>query len=280
ISIVCDSKMFKGQESLISKLLPETVVVYKNISKLNRKIAPYSFSIRASECLDLPGLTFEKRTAPLEGEQKRLYREMEKDCLAWLEESKSGEGEKLTAQIILSKYLRLQQITGGFFPTDEGKVHPIPKGAKEKILEDVFEEIAGDPCVIVCRFRPEMDTVGLVANRLGRKVVEIHGDVSSANRDEAKRAYQAGEADTFVMQIQVGRFGLTLTRGRHIIYYSCSWSLEDREQSIKRIHRKGQEQKCVVWDLVCEHTIDELVAEACARKLNVSDLALGWRPGR
>ena len=68
-----------------------------------------------------------------------------------------------------------------------------------------------------------------------------------------------GEFDdsvTFV-QYQAGAMGLNLQKANKVIYFTLPERSELFEQSKKRIHRIGQENRCFYYVMLCKNTIEE-----------------------
>ena len=67
------------------------------------------------------------------------------------------------------------------------------------------------------------------------------------------------------------RPGLNLQKCRRIIYYTLPESSELFEQSRKRIHRIGQEQKCFYYIPVCRGSIEEKILQALKMRRDYTD---------
>jgi len=54
--------------------------------------------------------------------------------------------------------------------------------------------------------------------------------------------------------------GLNLQAGgRRIVFLTCPWSAEERQQTIARLARQGQTQPVYVHDIIADQTVDEAV---------------------
>ena len=62
----------------------EIVVGYRNLGELSDKIKPFSRRILKDDCLDLPEKTFVKHYVELTAEQKKVYKQMKKEAIAFL----------------------------------------------------------------------------------------------------------------------------------------------------------------------------------------------------
>ena len=118
--------------------------------ELKNKIHSIAFVAKKSECLDLPETTDILRYVELEPYAMNTYKHLVRDSFAELKNS------EVTVTNVLTKILRLSQLTGGFLGDDEGKkVHQISK-AKLNALEDIIDEVtaSGKKLVVMARFIP------------------------------------------------------------------------------------------------------------------------------
>lgn len=79
-----------------------------------QKMHSVAYRVTKAECLDLPSITEEIRMVELEPKAMKLYKELEKESYAEL-----GSSE-VSALNVLTKLLRLSQLTGGHLTDDEG----------------------------------------------------------------------------------------------------------------------------------------------------------------
>lgn len=79
-----------------------------------RKLHSVAFRVTKAECLDLPAITEEVRTMDLEKDAIKLYDSIEDESYAELDES------EVTTANILTRLLRLSQITGGHLTDVKG----------------------------------------------------------------------------------------------------------------------------------------------------------------
>src|SRR5690606_23979311 len=191
------------------------VVGYKNLEELVEKVSQIAFRIRKDECLDLPDTLDQFRYVRLEPEARALYDEMLEKAII-----RFSEGEQVTAPIILTEMLRLQQITGGFLPVGDG-VRQVSK-AKLEALKDVLEDLkdAGKQVVVFARFRPEVEAIAEVARGLGLTTFTLTGETSTEDRGRGIRGFQEGKIQVFIAQIATGGIGITLTAADTAIFYS------------------------------------------------------------
>ena len=268
----------------------EELVEYKNMDQLKELLRPHCSRITKEECLDLPEKIYQIRYVELSEDQRKVYNRLIHDSVIEM------DGQNVPVGNVLTKLLRLQQIIGGFVPEEEyGVAQPIGKSnPRIRAMLDVIDETDGK-VIIWSRFRPE---IAAIENALRKEygktsTVSYHGGVDDDDRAEAEILFQGErpiidedtqqviridpvpieeQADYFVGNQASGGFGLTLTAATTVIYFSNSFSLEDRLQSEDRAHRIGQHHPVNYVDLECRGTVDTKIIMALARKMNLADM--------
>ena len=252
----------------------------RNLEELTRKAHAIAYRVTKAECLDLPEKMYEDRTVELEDEALALYRRVQKESYAVLD-----DGQEVTAGIVLTKLLRLQQITGGFLTDDDGRTQCVST-AKLDATEDIVCSLCvdeGKKLVIFARFRAELDALQERFEKLlaplGLKYVEIMGDVPLKRRGEIVSQFQEDPATrVFVGQIDACAEGITLTAADTVLYYSVNWNLAKYMQSQDRIHRIGQRNRCTYLHLVVPETIDHKIQAALRKKEDLAKTVVdNWR---
>lgn len=254
------------------------VVGIRDTEDLMRKVHSMALRVSKADALDLPEQVFIDRPCILTAAERKYYDELKNRCCAELD----GMGRRVTAEVVVVKLLRLQQLTGGFAQAD-GEDEPRPIGsAKLKVLEDIFEDVvlgSSKKIVVFARFRAELAAIETLARRMGIGFVGIDGSVSLEKRGEAVKEFQESpDCMIFVAQIDTAGLGITLTAADTAVYYSTNFSYAAYEQSLSRIHRIGQVNKCTYIRLIAPDTVDERVYEALNNKKNFADFLVdGWR---
>lgn len=238
---------------------------YRNLDKLKEMIAPYSMRVTKDEVLpELPKKIYEKRFYELEPAHRKMYDQLVSKMKLELEDSKVTILHKMTL------YLRLQQLACGYITGDDGKTIQLYKepthNPRIKLLLETLEDTDGQ-VIIWARFKEDIRQIAAV---LGSDAVTYYGDTK--DREESLRAFRAGEKRFFVGNAVVGGIGLNLVNSACVIYYSNTFSYEDRKQSEDRCHRIGQEHDSVLYtDLEAVETVDTKIIGALHSK---EDLAM------
>jgi SNF2 family DNA or RNA helicase len=259
------SVRFRNRYAETDPRFPSKVRKFINTDELTAKVDSFTFRVETDEVLDLPDAVHETVPVLLSPRTMRAYRQLEEDCVTFLEEL---NGQCFTPHA-LTQMLRLAQMTGGYLPieTPDGRkslslVDGTP--AKALALEEWLDGLpAPEPVVIFARFTSDLHEIGAVCRRMGRG----SGELSGGGSDLA--AWQAGKFPILAVQLQSGGVGIDLTRARYACYYSQDWSLGNYEQSLARIRRPGQERTVFYYHFVAKGTIDEDVYAALAARRTV-----------
>ena len=242
-----------------------TPVLKKSMEgELTEKLHSISYRATKAECLDLPETTDVIRQIELEPAALRIYRGLVKESYAEL------AGGEVTATNILTRLLRLSQLTGGFLGNDK-------TAAVEQVSGAVAE---GKKLVIIARFIPEIKAICKLLEKRGLGYSCITGEVK--NRDEQVARFQnEPEVMAFVGQIATAGLGITLTAASTMVFYSLDYSMSNFEQTKARIHRVGQRMPCTYLYLVARGTVDEKVLAALESKADLArTLVDDYRSGR
>jgi SNF2 family DNA or RNA helicase len=213
---------------------------------------------------ELPKKIYEKRFYELEGAQRSRYDMLLDKMKLELQDNNVTILHKMTL------YLRLQQLICGYLTGDDGKTiqfygRPLDNPRIQLLLE-TLEDIDGQ-VIIWARFKED---IRQIADVLGDDAVTYYGDTK--DREENLRAFRAGEKRFFVGNAVVGGIGLNLVNSACVIYYSNTFSYEDRKQSEDRCHRIGQEHDSVLYiDLEAVDTVDTKIIGSLHAK---EDLAM------
>ena len=233
--------------------------------ELKNKIHSIAFVAKKSECLDLPETTEIIRKVELEPYAMNTYKHLVRDSFAELQNS------EVTVTNVLTKILRLSQLTGGFLGDDDGKkVHQISK-AKLNALEDIIDEVtaSGKKLVVMARYIPEINAIKKLLIKKNLSFSVITGEIKN-RADEISKFQNDVDVLVFVGQIATAGLGITLTAASTMVFYSLDYSMSNFEQAKARIHRTGQKENCTYIYLIASNTVDEKIMKALKNKVNLA----------
>jgi SNF2 family DNA or RNA helicase len=249
----------------------QIVVGYKNLDELSQRIEQFSYRVLKEDCLDLPSYSFTKRIIQLSKEQKKIYDSMKQLALAQL------DGKLMTTATALVQLMRLHQITCGHFKSDDGTVQKI-KNERLDALMDILSEVE-NKAVIWAHYKHDIEIiVETIKKEYGPdSYVTYYGDTPSEIRQNNIKLFQDENSKVrfLIGTPQTGGYGITLTAGNVMIYYSNGYDLEKRTQSEARINRAGQKRKMTYIDIIAEDTVDEKIVDALRKKVDIASKVMG-----
>lgn len=247
-----------GGFSMLNKSNP-----YKNLDELHEKMFSCAFMPEVEQ--NLPPVQDILWEFDLPKKSEKYYKELKKEGVLELKEGVVDSGN------VLAIITRLQQLTSGYLPTDEGIVE-IDAARKDSFRELLESLPDGEPVVVFCRFRKDIKNCRRVVKDMGRKSSEISGV-----RDTSTNWY-AGKTSVLVVQISAGSEGIDLTRARYGVYYTKTQALWQYQQSRKRLHRPGQVRPTTFYHIVARmsrgRTIDEDINQSLEDNENLIDVIL------
>ncbi len=240
-----------------------------------KRLHSVAFRVTKSECLDLPDMIEEIRTVDLEPKAMKLYKEVERQSYAELAES------EVSAVNVLTKMLRLSQLTGGHITDDDGKVNAVSTAklnALSDILDTAIEE--NQKVVVMARFTAELDDIQRLLEKKQIEYAVIRGGIT--DRDEQIRKFQNDSTClVFVGQIAAAGLGITLTAASTMIFYSLDYSMSNFEQAKARIHRVSQKNDCLYIYLIAKDTVDAKILKSLREKVDLARLLVDdYRNGK
>lgn len=271
---------FRGRYAIMGGYGNKKIVGYRDLEGLIKKEHSIAFRVTKDEALDLPEQTFEVRKIQFSQKERNLYERIKKDSYTELE-----GGGHITATTVLTRLLRLQQLTGGFLVQDDAQKPQLVSRAKLDALADIIEDYvvgSGKKLVIFARFIAEVKAIIELADKVlpkNLKHVAIYGDIKKEDRGDIVKQFQEDpETVLFIGQIDTAGTGITLTAADTCVYYSKNFNFATYSQSLSRIHRIGQRNCCTYIDLEIEGTIDELISKALSRKEDMAKTVVdNWR---
>jgi SNF2 family DNA or RNA helicase len=244
----------------------EIVVGYRNLGELSEKIKPFSKRILKEDCLDLPSKSYVKHYVELTKEQKKVYEQMRKEAIAFL-------GDKMqSSATVMTQLMRLHQITCGHFTADDGTIKDIPCSRLTELM-NILENVEGKS-IIWSHYTHDVRRIIKEIKKVygDEAVVDYYGATDTDARSKNIKKFQTDpKCRFFVGTTHTGGYGITLTAGSNMIYFSNGYDLEKRQQSEARIDRIGQTKKMTYIDIMAEDTIDARIVKALRNKVNIAN---------
>lgn len=255
-----------------SRYFPNWVPIPTKQDELSLKIGNKSMNAQKKDCLDLPPLIKQNIYVEMGKEQKRVYDEMKKDFITYLNDS------ACVANLAITKALRLQQVLSGYIPLEDGTVYEFKENPRLDALKELLSDIAPHHKIIVWSvFRHSYAQIAKVCEELKLKYVEVTGDTPTKEKIKNVDAFNNDhDVRVYISNPQASGLGITLTASSYSIYYSRNFSLENDIQSEARNYRAGSERhdKVTRINIICPNSLDSLISESLEEKQNLADKIL------
>lgn len=220
-------------EDMESGYKRQIVTGYKNVERLKRKLAQHgAVFMRTEEAFDLPDQQEIMVKIPASKQYGRFMRN------SYL---KLDELTELVGDTVLTKFLYARQLCGQYSQEKVEAIADLMTSTDERII-------------VFYNFNAELDILKQLAADIGKPFSEVNG-----KRRDLTAYETAADSLTFV-QYQAGATGLNLQLAHITIYFTLPFgkgSCAMWEQSKKRTHRIGQDQKCLYYYPLCKGTLEE-----------------------
>ena len=191
-----------------------------------------------------------------------LYKKMEKEM--YIEIANKGV-EAFTAA---SMTMKCRQLASGAIYTDPltdewAEVHD----EKIQALEEIYDESGGMPLLVAYQFVSDLE-----------RMLRVLPDAVNLATDAGLRKFMAGEAKYGIGHPQSIGHGFDGMQDitNIIVFFSSDFNLEYREQIIERIGpvrqlQSGHDRKVLIYDILADDTIDEIVLTRLETKCSVQE---------
>lgn len=209
------------------------------------KVADICLSVRAKEWRENEEPNVVKRLVHLAPESMELYRKMAREY--WLQLG----GVQITAVNAGVLAGKLSQLASGFVFDEDRLAHEI-HDAKLDALEELIEELDGEPLLVLYWFQPTLA-------RLKRRFPGLATTKTQGFIDR----FAAGELPLLALQPAGAGHGLDGLQfgGHHVAVMDLHPDWELYKQAVDRLDRSGQKHQVTVSQLMAVGTNDEVVAD-------------------
>lgn len=216
---------------------------YKNVERLKQKLRDHgAVFMKTEECYDLP----EQNVIDVRCGHTGAYEEFMRYSVVVMEDA------ELVGDTTLTKHLYARMLASQY------------NDFKQEAFEELLQS-TNDRLIVFYNFNAELELLKTICCQQGKTISMINGAVKDL------KAYEEDSNSVTLVQYQAGAKGLNLQKANKIIYFSPTERCEDYMQSMKRIHRIGQDKPCFYYRLIAEGTIDEKIYDALERGENYTD---------
>jgi SNF2 family DNA or RNA helicase len=151
----------------------------------------------------------------------------------------------------------------------------LAKVSQAAVYTEYLVKSGAGPVVVYYLHRDVKDAAFAQLSDKKLRVAYIDGSNSGVSQP-IQDAFQAGQLDVLLLQIQAGGAGITLTRANRGVMVEQPWTARAMEQAVKRMSRIGQKRPVLVEVLFASGCwLDELTSRLIAQKAQMSGIVLG-----
>ena len=215
---------------------------------------------KADVAPELPARTDVVRSVRLSEEEMALYEELRRSMLEEIAATKTTperDGQDLRF-VLLAALTRMRQLC-----CHPRLVYPRTQAGSSKaayllqLLADLGQD--GHKVLVFSQFRSFLELLAPRLRQHGFRTLVLDGTTPAETREQRIAAFQAGEADVFLISLKAGGFGLNLTAADTVIHLDPWWNPAVEDQATARAHRIGQQRPVTSVRLVARGTIEESV---------------------
>lgn len=230
---------------------------------IRKKIADICLSMQARDYLQLPSLIIHDEVVRLPDQVMRDYLHFERENVLEFA-SRQEDSPSVIADSAAALMNKLAQYSNGAVYDADHNVISIHDEKLERLAELV--EAAASPVLVFYQYRHDVPRI--TARLKGYKVRNYEGESDLAD-------WNAGKIDVLLAHPASTAYGLNMQQGGHyIVWFSTGWNLELYQQANARLHRQGQQHPVIIYNLICEGTVDERAVTALGRKESVQQKLL------
>ena len=258
------------------------IVGPKNEVELQGIMAPFTVRRKLRDVRkDMPDmLPPEEIFVEMGPEQKKAYKQMKDDMVAWVANNRtdSDELDPVVAQAAIARLMRLLQFASAYARIDdEGFIKLSEPSTKlDAVMQKIDAALSeGTKLVIFSDFRQLIELLNARLDKADIPYVTIHGKIKSTDRDLAVQEFQNGETLIFTGTLGAGGTGIDLFASSRLIFLNRNWSPLQNQQAIGRVDRIGQTEAVQITDIITSDTIETEKLQTVALKWTWIQKVLG-----
>lgn len=151
---------------------------------------------------------------------------------------------------------KFSQISKGFvyrIDNDGKKTTTLVNSEKPKTIRKIIESHPNEQFIIWTVFDEEGDILERELSKTGLNIVHVTGSTKEDKRVEYIDQFRHGDIDIIISKPRILGYGLNFQFCRIAIYSGLQDSYEQYYQSVKRIHRYGQEKQVLIYHVFTQY---------------------------
>lgn len=261
-------KQFEAKYSLpAGGAIPDT-------KALRAQLEPFLLRRTKSQVLtELPELNESVLKVVPSAKEAAFYQALQKSALKACQEQEAGNKPDKRLKV-LAEISRLRQAA-----VDPRLIDELlgPEGEKIQLLirKLVALQKEGHRALVFTQFLGSLALVRDALEQAGIEYFELTGSTPPKKRAKLIDAFQAGNADVFLISLRAGGVGVNLTGADYVFHLDPWWNPAVEDQATARAHRMGQTSAVQVYRLITAGTIEEKITQMHELKRGLAEDLLG-----
>ncbi|HMG54474.1 MAG TPA: DEAD/DEAH box helicase [Kofleriaceae bacterium] len=206
---------------------------------------------------ELPARTEIVVPIALSEQERALYEDARLAAVAELANMKGLRDEQRRFQV-LAALTRLRLLAS--HPRLYDRSSSVASSKLRRLIELVTELRAeGHRALVFSQFTSHLALVRDALAQAAISTLYLDGATPAAQRRRTVQAFQAGEADVFLISLTAGGTGLNLTAADYVFHLDPWWNPAVEDQATDRAHRIGQDRPVTVYRLIARGTIEDKI---------------------
>lgn len=272
---------FKHRYTKLGGFKNKEVRGIRNAADLNKLLDRCSFRARRADWGTRIENDYDTRTLEMTADQKRAYATMEREFVAMV-----GD-ETVTAEQVITKHIKLQQISSGFVLNEDGEIVPITKDFKStpkmRALYEMLTTEIPYKTLVMAHYRYSVECLLEALAPLSPALIAGNATMAKYGRDaqaEKGRFNQDPTCRLLVAQSTAVKYGHTLMGTKDdpclaIVFFENSYNLDTRIQCEERPQGEGQMAAIQIVDFFSS-PVEKRIVEALQRKQCVAEAVMGY----
>lgn len=269
---------FKAKYCKLGGHLGKAVVGMLNGDILREIMEPHMFIARRAVWMKTPGKEYVTRSIGLKGQQAALYKQMSEELIVEV------NGKTITADQIITKMLKLQQIRSGHIKDEDGTTHDLMPVAQNPLLQDLKEWVDDEitsKIIIVAHYKRTLDMLmELFPDAAVIRAKDWHKKNKRVVEEEKEYFNKDQNCRVMVAAARVVKYGHTLTGTvddpcLNMVFFENDYSLDTRSQDEDRPVHADQPGVLTLTDYICSQ-LDYDTISALQRKEDVASAFMGF----
>ena len=247
--------------------------------EIYRRISDIVISVQ-NENLNLPPLNFNNIKCYMDSDEMAIYKKFKKEQVIKFEQIiddakaaamndprivsiQDPDDKNKQINVLIDKAIarnaavltaKLSQMASGAIYVNNSEEYKVIHTKKLEMCEYIINNTSGN-VIIAYYFHSDRDMLLEYLKKKGMNPVIFDGS------PEMVHDWNDDKIPVMLLQPKSAGHGLNLQdgNGHTLIWYTLPWSLEEYLQTIKRLHRQGQKNPVMIFQLISEKTIDKRI---------------------